>query len=137
MNNTISVDVTVNQPREAVWRCWTLPEFICQWNQASEDWHTPKAINDFRIGGKFIYTMASKDGAESFDFEGIYTEIKPLELIRYEMLDGRKVEVKFLEQNGRTTLIETFDPETENPVELQKQGWQSILESFKKVAELC
>jgi uncharacterized protein YndB with AHSA1/START domain len=106
-----------------------------KWNNASEDWHTPFAENDLKVGGKFKYTMASKDGTMRFDFEGVYTHVVNLSLIAYEMADGRKVKIVFEKDGKGIKVIESFDPETENPEEMQKNGWQAILDNFKKYVE--
>jgi uncharacterized protein YndB with AHSA1/START domain len=131
----ITVQSNVNAPIETVWECWTTPEHIMKWNNASEDWHTPYAENDLQVGGKFKSTMASKDGTMSFDFEGVYTLVKQNEAIEYVMADGRKVEISFEETADVVLVIESFDPETENPEEMQKDGWQAILDNFKKHVE--
>ncbi|MBP6181499.1 SRPBCC family protein [Flavobacterium sp.] len=131
----ITVQNTINAPIEKVWKFWTLPEHVMKWNNASDDWHTPFAENDLRVGGKFKYTMASRDGAMSFDFEGEYSVVKEYSLIAYEMADGRRVKIAFEPQNDGVVVTESFDPETENPEELQKKGWQAILDNFKKNVE--
>lgn len=133
--NPITISATVNATPEKVWQYWNLPEHVTQWNQATPDWHCPKASSDLRVGGKFSATMAAKDGSFSFDFEGTYTEVIPNQLLRYTMPDGRKVEVKFAGEGNATVITETFDPETQNPIEMQEAGWQMILNSFKNYAE--
>lgn len=133
--NPITISATVNATPEKVWQYWNLPEHVTQWNQATPDWHCPKASSDLRVGGKFSATMAAKDGSFSFDFEGTYTEVIPNQLLRYTMPDGRKVEVKFAGEGNATVITETFDPETENPIEMQEAGWNMILNSFKSYAE--
>jgi uncharacterized protein YndB with AHSA1/START domain len=131
----ITVQSNINAPIETVWKCWTGPEHITKWNNASDDWHTPYAKNDLRIGGKFKSTMASKDGAMSFDFEGEYTLVEQNRTIKYVMADGRKVEVSFATMEDGVVVIESFDPETVNPEEMQRGGWQAILDNFKKYVE--
>ncbi|TDE47106.1 polyketide cyclase [Flavobacterium rhamnosiphilum] len=131
----ITVQSTINASIEKVWELWTAPEHVMKWNNASEDWHTPFAENDLKIGGKFKYTMASKDGKMRFDFEGIYTNVVDSSLIEYEMADGRKVKIVFESQENGVVLTEQFDPETENTEALQQQGWQAILDNFKKYVE--
>jgi len=131
----ITVKTNVKAPIEKVWELWTQPQHIIQWNNASDDWHCPTATNDLRIGGKFNYTMASKDGTMSFDFEGVYTAIKEHSLIEYKIIDGRKVSINFEEAKDNVTITESFDPENENSEDLQKSGWQAILDNFKKYTE--
>ncbi len=132
---SITVEATVNAPLEKVWKLWTTPEHIMKWNNASDDWHTPKAENDLRVGGKFLSRMEAKDGSFGFDFWGIYDEVKTNELIANTLGDGRKMKVVFTPQGNTTIVTETFEAEGENPVELQQQGWQAILNNFKKYAE--
>ena len=132
---TITVETTVNAPVEKVWKLWNGPEHIIQWNNASADWHTPKSENDVRVGGKFNHTMAAKDGSVSFDFEGTYTAVRENELIEYSIIDGRKVKVTFTAEGTTTKVVETFEMENENSEELQRGGWQAILDNFKKYAE--
>lgn len=131
----ITVETLVNVLPEKAWEFFTKPEHITGWNFASDDWHAPKATNDLRVGGTFTCRMESKDGAQGFDFSGTYEEVVLHEHIRYVMEDGRKVSVLFKNEGGKTRVTETFDPETENPPEMQKGGWQSILDNFKKYAE--
>ncbi|HEY5575270.1 MAG TPA: VOC family protein [Clostridiaceae bacterium] len=131
----ISVDTTVGIPVEKVWEYWTSPEHITKWNFASDDWQTSLAENDLRAGGKLVSRMEVKDGSQGFDFSGTYNEIKLYELISYTMDDGRKVEINFLRDGSRTKIVEIFEAENENAVEMQRQGWQSILDNFKKYAE--
>jgi uncharacterized protein YndB with AHSA1/START domain len=135
IKTTITVKTTVNAPVEKVWTFWTLPEHITQWNNASDDWHTPSATNDLRSGGKFTCRMEAKDGSFGFDFWGIYDEVKTNELIAYTMGDGRKAKIVFTSQGNTTKVVETFEAETENTIELQRGGWQNILDNFKKYAE--
>jgi uncharacterized protein YndB with AHSA1/START domain len=132
----IVVKNNVNASIEVVWKLWTSPEHVVKWNNASDDWHTPHAENDLKVGGKFKYTMAAKDGTMSFDFEGVYTNIKKHALIAYEMADGRKVKIVFEKDTEAIKITESFDPETENSEEMQKNGWQAILDNFKKYAEM-
>ena len=131
----ITVSATVNAQAEKVWNYWTAPGHITQWNNASPDWHTPHAENDLRIGGKFSSRMEAKDGSMGFDFWGIYNEIKLHELIAYTMGDGRRAKIIFEADGNQTKITETFEAETENSIELQRGGWQAILDSFKKYAE--
>lgn len=108
-----------------------MPEHIQKWNNASADWHTPHATNDLTVGGRFTSRMESKDGAVGFDFTGVYTAIDQYEKIEYVLDDGRKVKVEFLKEADQYRIVETFDPENINPIEMQKAGWQAILDNFK------
>ncbi len=131
----VTIEVTINAPVEKVWNYWTAPEHITQWNGASPDWHTTRAENYLRVGGKFSSRMEAKDGTMDFDFWGIYDEVKPNERIAYTMGDGRKATIVFAAEESSTKVIETFETENQNPVELQRGGWQAILDSFKKHTE--
>ncbi|WP_131537742.1 SRPBCC family protein [Pedobacter nototheniae] len=131
----ITVESTVNAPVEKVWNYWNAPEHITKWCSASEDWHAPKAENDLRVGGKFETRMEAKDGSFGFEFGGTYDEIETNKLIAYTMGDGRTVKIIF-EQNGESTrVIESFEAETTNSIEMQQGGWQAILNNFKKYTE--
>lgn len=131
----ITVEATVNASVNRVWKLWTSPEDIIHWNNASDDWHTPRAENDFRVGGSFLSRMEAKDGSFGFDFAGAYNEIRMHELIAYTLFDGRKVRVIFETAGNSTTIIESFEAENENSAELQRSGWQSILNNFKQYAD--
>lgn len=131
----ITVETTVSAPVEKVWKSWNEPQHITKWCAASEDWHAPYAENDLRKDGKFKTTMAAKDGSFSFDFEGVYTKVESNKTIEYTMSDGRTVQIRFSSDNGSTKIVETFDAETENPVEMQRQGWQAILDNFRNYTE--
>jgi uncharacterized protein YndB with AHSA1/START domain len=131
----ITVETTVNAPISRVWESWTNPEHIIKWNNASDDWHTPRAENDLRIGGRFLSRMEAKDGSSGFDFEGIYDNVRIHELIEYTMSDGRKVKVTFSGNENSSRITTVFEAEETNPVEMQKKGWQSILDNFKKYTE--
>ncbi|MES2427738.1 MAG: SRPBCC family protein [Bacteroidota bacterium] len=132
---TITVQATIDAPVEKVWELWNSPEHITKWCQASDDWHAPYAANDLRTGGEFKTTMAAKDGSFSFDFGGVYTDVKENSFIAYRMDDGREVSVTFIKEGDVTQVIETFDPEAINPHEMQRGGWQAILDNFKKYTE--
>ncbi|MFS8616635.1 MAG: SRPBCC family protein [Solitalea sp.] len=134
-HNAITVESTVNVPIGKAWEYWNNPEHITKWCQASDDWHAPYAENDLREGGTFKTTMAAKDGSFSFDFGGTYDLVKEPNRIAYTMGDGRKVEVLFNEENGATRIVETFDPESMNSAEMQRAGWQAILDNFKRYTE--
>jgi uncharacterized protein YndB with AHSA1/START domain len=131
----ITVEVLVSVPRATAWKTWTTTEDILQWNHASDDWHTTRAENDLSAGGSFLYRMEAKDGSFGFDFYGTYDNIVPEQLIEITLGDERKVQVHFLEDGSYTKIRETFEAESENPLELQQFGWQAILNNFKKVAE--
>jgi uncharacterized protein YndB with AHSA1/START domain len=131
----ITVNADINAPLEKVWNFWTLPEHIIKWNNASDDWHTPYAENDLRTGGKFQSRMEAKDGSMGFDFRGIYDNVELHKLIEYTLGDGRKVQISFSENDNQTRVSEKFEAEAENSVELQQNGWQSILNNFKKYTE--
>jgi uncharacterized protein YndB with AHSA1/START domain len=134
-NKNITVIATITAPIENVWNYWTLPEHITQWYFASDDWHAPHAENDFQVGGKFTTRMEAKDGSFGFDFNGIYDEIETKELISYTMEDGRKASILFSENGNETIVTETFEAENENPIDMQRAGWQAILDNFKKYTE--
>lgn len=131
----ITVETTINAPVKMVWEFWTKPEHITKWCQASEDWHAPHAENDLRPDGKFKTRMEARDGSIGFDFEGIYTDVQTYKLIEYVLGDGRKVSIVFTFDDNVTHVSETFDPETVNSVELQRGGWQAILNNFKNYSE--
>lgn len=131
----ISVEVVVDAPVEKVWRFWTAPEHITEWNYASEDWFTPKAENDFQIGGHFNYRMEALDGTVGFDFGGVYDDIRKYERINYTMGDGRKVRIDFSANGPKTRIVETFDAENTYSIDAQREGWQAILDNFKKYTE--
>ena len=131
----ITVENTIKAPVEKAWEYWTKPEHITKWNNASDDWHTPWAKNDLRVGGNFAARMEAKDGSMGFEFGGIYDVVRPNEYIEYTIGDGRKVKVFFSATGKNTKVTENFEAETTNPVEMQKGGWQAILDNFKKYTE--
>ena len=134
-NNPITVQTIVNAPMSNVWDAWNNPEHIVRWAFASDEWEAPAAENDLRTGGRFKTVMAAKDKSTSFDFEGVYSAVEEHKLIEYDMSDGRHVKVEFSETPEGIKVVETFDPENENSEELQRSGWQSILDNFKKYVE--
>lgn len=134
-NNTITIETIVNAPVEKVWDCWTDPVKIKQWNNASDDWHTPYAENDLRPGGFFLSRMAAKDGSFQFDFQGVYDDVQLYKSISYTIADGRKVRVDFIPLDSQTKISERFEPESTNSLEMQRNGWLAILNNFKKFAE--
>ena len=134
----ITVQAIVNEPVEKVWDAYTKSENITKWNFADDSWHCPRAENDLRVGGRFSSRMEAKDGSGGFDFSGTYDEVIPHKKIVYT-IDGddkRKVTVTFGGVGNSTAISISFDPETENPLEMQKAGWQAILENFKQYAEV-
>ncbi|SMF28123.1 Uncharacterized conserved protein YndB, AHSA1/START domain [Paenibacillus barengoltzii] len=131
----VTVQTVIQAPVEKVWGCWTEPQHITKWNQASEDWHSPRSENDLRPGGKFLTRMEAKDGSEGFDFGGVYDDVKTHEFISYTMGDGRRVEITFAAEGQGTKVVETFDAENTHPVEFQQAGWQAIMDNFKKYVE--
>jgi uncharacterized protein YndB with AHSA1/START domain len=133
--DVIKVDTIVSVPLDKAWQIWTNPEDVEKWNHASDDWFTPKAENDLRPGGKFNYRMEAKDGSFGFDFWGIYDEIILHRLISSTLGDGRKVTITFSTVGNKTKIEEIFEAEATNSIDLQKNGWQAILDNFKKHAE--
>ena len=132
---TITVKTTIHAPIEKVWGFWTEPKHIMHWNNASDDWHTPKAENDLRVGGKFLSRMEAKDGSSGFDFTGEYIAVDKHTLIEYTIIDGRKVKVLFVSKKNQTTITETFEAENIHSLEMQQAGWQAILDNFKRYVE--
>jgi len=133
--NPITIETTVNAPIETVWDVWNKPEHITRWAFASQDWEAPRAENDLRTGGSFKTRMQAKDGSEGFDFEGVYTNVEDEKLIEYDMPDGRHVKITFEKTPEGVKITETFDPESKNSEDLQRAGWQAILDNFKKYTE--
>jgi uncharacterized protein YndB with AHSA1/START domain len=131
----ITIKQSIHAPIDRVWQLWTEPEHIMAWNNASDDWHTPHATSDLRVGGRFVSTMAARDGSMSFDFEGQYTEVQAPTRLAYTIADGRAVQVDFEADGDVTYVTETFETENMNPEELQRAGWQAILDNFKRYAE--
>ena len=132
----IIIEAEISANTKKVWDYYTLPEHLTKWNFASDDWHCPDAENDLRVGGKLISRMESKDGSVGFDFEAVYDEVVDLKKIVYTIADGRKVKTEFNSQKNKTKVTTTFEAESVNSIELQKTGWQSILNNFKKYVEL-
>ncbi len=130
----VTIETTVKAPIAKVWAAWTTPDYIKQWNAASHDWHTTQAVVDLREGGAFSSRMEAKDGSFGFDFAGIYTKVVSNELLEFTFGD-RAAKVEFLNGENGVLVRETFDAETEHPIEMQRQGWQSILNNFAKHVE--
>jgi uncharacterized protein YndB with AHSA1/START domain len=133
--SAITVSAIVNAPVAKVWESWGKPEHITKWCQASADWHAPYADNDLHTGGTFKTTMAAKDGSFSFDFGGVYSDVQENKYIAYDLEDGRQVAITFTDMGDSTKVEETFDPENQNPAEMQRGGWQAILDNFKNYTE--
>jgi uncharacterized protein YndB with AHSA1/START domain len=133
--NFITVEATIKASIDKVWKFWTEPKHIMQWCNASDDWHAPFAENDVRVGGKFKTTMAAKDGSFSFDFSGVYTHVEVNKSLAYTIEDGRTVQITFSSEGNDTKVVESFEAESTNPLEMQKGGWQAILNNFKKYTE--
>lgn len=131
----ITVQTTVNADIAKVWNYWNEPAHITKWCHASDDWHAPYAENDLKEGGSFKTTMAAKDGSMQFDFGGVYDEVAEHRKIGYNMSDTRRVDITFTVNGGSVDVVETFDAESTHPIEMQRAGWQAILENFKKYTE--
>lgn len=131
----IEISTIIDAPIEKVWKCWTTTEHIKNWNNASPDWHTPHAENDLRENGTFNFRMEAKDQSFGFDFSGKYTKIVDLKEIAYSLGDQRKVEILFNSKGNQTEIIENFEAENTNPIDMQRKGWQAILDNFKKYTE--
>ena len=131
----IIVEATIHAPVDIVWKLWTEPSHIIHWNNASDDWHTTRAENDLRADGRFLSRMEARDGSSGFDFSGKYTRVEEHKQIESTLDDGRNVQVLFVPRGNVTAVTEAFEAEQENPVELQKEGWQAILNNFKKYVE--
>ena len=131
----ITIETLIHAPAGKVWDLWTDPGHIIHWNHASDEWHTPEAENDLQVGGKFRYRMEARDGSAGFDFSGVYDEVVPRKLISYTIDDGRKVRISFSGNGNKTRVVETFKADKERSVEIQRNGWQAILDNFKKYAE--
>ena len=133
--NAITIEATVKSNIETVWDYWNSPEHITKWAFASDDWEAPEAQNDLRAGGRFVTVMSAKDKSSSFDFAGTYTDIVEYEKIAYRMDDDRIVITTFSQTPDGIHIEQTFDPENQNPIDMQRAGWQAILDNFKHYAE--
>ena len=131
----VTIEANVNAPVDKVWKYWSEPEHITQWAFASDEWHCPRAENDLRAGGKINSRMEAKDGSMGFDFEGTYDEVREHEYLEYTLGDGRKVQVSFEPQGDSTKVTESFEAENQNDIEMQRGGWQAMLDNYKKHAE--
>lgn len=135
MNNPITVETTIKATIDKVWKLWTTPADIIHWNNPSDDWQTLRVENNLRKDGKFLFRMKAKGNSDEFDFKGEYNKVIMNELIEYTLTDGRKTINKFIANNNGVTIIETFEPETKTPIEIQKDFCQSVLNNFKKYTE--
>jgi uncharacterized protein YndB with AHSA1/START domain len=131
----ITVQTIINAPVKTVWEKWTNPNDIIKWNYASDDWHTPKAENDLKVGGRFLSRMEAKDRSAGFDFTGIYTSVIINKCIEYTIGDGRNVKIIFMDKGNKTIITEAFEAESTHTIEQQLNGWQAILDNFKKYVE--
>lgn len=131
----ITIETNVKAPIEKVWDTWNNPKHVVNWNYASDDWFSPRATNDFKVGGKFVYRMEAKDGSFGFDFSGSYIDIQDNKLVVTRLDDDRLVSTEFIPENDSIKVVETFEAEGENSVELQREGWLAILTNFKNYAE--
>lgn len=131
----ITIETKVNAPLAAVWAAWVTPEDITQWNFAIDEWCCPSAEIDLQMGGSFNYRMEARDGSVGFDFGGVFTKVAPHESIHYKLGDGRNVMIEFQKTTDGVKVVEVFETEDENSAEQQRQGWQSILNNFKKHVE--
>lgn len=137
MNTKIQIETTITSPLSKVWTYWTEPNHIMKWNFAIPEWHCPNATNELKIGGKYVARMEAKDGSFGFDFEAIYDEVIPYKRLTYTMSDGRKATTNFDSIESGTKVTTLFDAEKQNSAEMQKNGWQSILNNFKHYVESC
>lgn len=130
----ITINTTVSADKQKVWDYYTKPEHITKWNFADPSWHCPKATNDLNVGGRYFARMEAKDGSFGFDFDAVYKEVNKGQSFSYEF-GGRLATIVFDEANGQTKVTVTFDPETDNSIDLHRQGWQAILNNFKNYTE--
>ena len=131
----IKVEVLVDAPLSKARECWTSPDHITRWYAASDDWHTPRAANDVKVGGSFNFRMEARNTSAGFDFRGSYTSVSPQEHLHCLLGDGRHVDIRFLPEGNRVRIVEEFEAEASNSAEHQRQGWQAILNSFRKYVE--
>ena len=135
MGTIITVQTLVQAPLSKVWTFWTSPEHIPGWSFASDDWEAYGAVNDLKAGGRFKTTLAAKNGGFSFDYSGVYTVVQEPRLLEFDLDDARHVKVEFTATPEGVKVVETFEAESQNPVEMQRGGWQAFLDNFKKYAE--
>lgn len=132
---TLTVETIIQVPTDKVWELWTKPEHITQWNFATDEWHCPQADNNIEPGGRFNWRMEAKDGSMGFDYSGVYEQVIPNKLIVYKLDDGRQVNIEFFDLDSKTKVTEKFEIEDLNSIDLQRAGWQAILDNFKNYAE--
>ena len=132
MTTRITVQTHVSAAPELAWNVYTQPEHICAWNAASPDWHTPRATTDLRVGGRFSSRMEARDGSMGFDFEGTWTRVAPFTALSYTMPNGREADITFAQDDSGTAVVVTFDAEETHPLDMQKAGWQSILDNYAR-----
>ncbi|WP_055446330.1 SRPBCC domain-containing protein [Lacinutrix mariniflava] len=135
MKTIITVETIITSNIDIVWNTFISPKHIKKWHTASPEWHTTKAENNLIKGGGFSSRMEAKDGSFAFDFGGVYDKIITNQLISYTLDDGRSVSITFTKKDNTVLITEAFEPENQNPVNMQKQGWQAILDNFKKYVE--
>lgn len=135
MKNIITISTQIKGDIKRVWEYYTLPDHITQWNFADPSWHCPWATNDMRPGGKYVARMEARDGSFGFDFGAVYDQIDPEKSFSYTIGDGRSVTVRFNPNGALIEVVVSFEAEQQNPVDMQRGGWQSILNNFKKYAE--
>jgi uncharacterized protein YndB with AHSA1/START domain len=131
----ITIQATVQADAGKAWECYTKPEHITKWNFASDDWHCPSAFNELKVGGTYRVRMEAKDGSFGFDLEATYDSVEPGNSFTYTMADGRTVHLVLHDKGNATEVSITFEAENQNPVELQREGWQAILNNYKKYTE--
>lgn len=131
----ITIETLVHAPINLVWDTWNSPNHVVHWNHASDDWHSPKAENNFVVGGKFVYRMEAKDNSFGFDFSGTYEEIVDKKRVVTRLDDNRLVKTEFYGENDSVRIVETFEAEDQNSIELQREGWSSILNNYKLYTE--
>ncbi|WP_264210692.1 SRPBCC family protein [Leisingera thetidis] len=131
----ITIGTTIDAPIDRVWQAYTTPADITRWNFASDDWCCPSAEADLKLGGKYKARMEAKDGSFGFEFEAVYEELAPNKALTLAMTDGRKARTTFASAGGKTKVATTFDAEEQNPLEMQRDGWQAILNNFRAYLE--
>ena len=131
----ITIETNIKATQQKVWDYYNEPKHIINWNFAHESWCCPSSENDLKVGGKFKNRMEAKDGSFGFDLNGFFDEIKSNELLKYHLEDDRKVEVTFVQNRDVVDVVQIFEPESQNPLEMQEQGWKAILDNFKTYTE--